>query len=790
MNTYTAGPATTGAVYHGGSPQGNCMNPAGPAPVARSRRTRRAVTALAVALTCACGAASAHDDDNARAMSTWRGHRADMTTQAPGWRLRTDAGGTPVERDIPAQAMRSRTASTMFDGLFALAQQELREAQVESITDNAFDHGRPIPCPCFETGEKWRYVWTRDLSFAADLALARLAPERTRASLRFKLSDLRAGAPQGLYVAQDTGSGGSWPISSDRVVWFLAARHLLDAPAGDADARRFRDEVWAALIATLAQDRQVVFDADTGLYRGETSFLDWREQTYPRWTAGDVAFIAQSFALSTNVLHYQALRLGERMARERGDPRAARYAAQAQALAAAVDRRFWREDRGLYMSYIGTAAHPVPFEAYDLLSLSLLVESGIAPPQRARRALSRYPMLESGSPVVWPQQPDIAIYHNRAIWPFVSAYSLRAARRLDDAGRIEHEIRSLMRGAALAASNMENFELVTQAVHVDDGALSGPVVNSRRQLWSVAGYLQMVMEGVFGLEADGSVAPKLPAALVPMLFGDEDRIELQRPGGTVVLHRPQASGDGLLVAGERRNVGDTLHVQLVRAAQLPAHDTGTAPLAAAAFAPASPDAPALRDDGRQWRIDVPAAHRLYVDGTLRLDASKRAAVATLPRGAVRQCASLTRVQDGVESLHGPTRCVGEDTAVDGEWPRTWRAPAAGRYSLRVDFANTHGPINTGITAAVKTLVAHCDGAAPQSGPLVMPHGTGLQRSSEVVIRVAAGARCRFELRDGFNMSYLSHNAHYTGGAGGVDGPLNAADIHALHVVPLTQKVAP
>lgn len=27
---------------------------------------------------------------------------------------------------------------------------------------------------------------------------------------------------------QDTGSGGSWPISTDRVVWFLGARHLLE----------------------------------------------------------------------------------------------------------------------------------------------------------------------------------------------------------------------------------------------------------------------------------------------------------------------------------------------------------------------------------------------------------------------------------------------------------------------------------------------------------------------------------------------------------------------------------
>ena len=67
-----------------------------------------------------------------------------------------------------------------------------------------------------------------------------------------------------------------------------------------------------------------------GLYRGETSFLDWREQSYPRWTANDVGFIAQSFALSTNVLQYRALRLGERLARERGDARAQEYASQAR----------------------------------------------------------------------------------------------------------------------------------------------------------------------------------------------------------------------------------------------------------------------------------------------------------------------------------------------------------------------------------------------------------------------------------------------------------------------------
>src|SRR4249919_3955323 len=338
--------------------------------------------------------------------------------------------------------MRAQTASPEFDRLFALAQDELDKDRVDAITDWSFNDQKPFPCVCFETGEKWHYVWTRDLSYSADLALARLDPERTKTSLRFKLSEVRnPKVPQGLFVAQDTGSGGSWPISTDRVVWFLAARHLLDDPA-------FADETWRALTDTLAQDRTYAFDADMGLYRGETSFLDWREQNYPAWTAKDTTFIAESFALSTNVLHYEALRLADRLDRERsGRTFPGHYTSEADALRDAINRHFWDEDRGMYMSYIGTAFHPVPVESYDLLGTSLAITSGVAPPDRAQHALANYPVAELGSPVIWPQQPDTPIYHNRAMWPFVSEYALRAARTTRNPERIAFEIRSLMRGA-------------------------------------------------------------------------------------------------------------------------------------------------------------------------------------------------------------------------------------------------------------------------------------------------------------------------------------------------------
>ena len=68
--------------------------------------------------------------------------------------------------------------------------------------------------------------------------------------------------------------------------------------------------------------------------------------------------------------------------------------------------------------------------------------------------------------------------------------------------------------------------------------------------------------------------------------------------------------------------------------------------------------------------------------------------------------------------------------------------------------------------------------------LVMPHSEGRQQSTYGVFDAHAGQRCTFVLKPGFNMSYLSHFAHYTGGKGGIDGPMNEADIGDLWVTPM------
>ncbi|WP_426688281.1 Six-hairpin glycosidase-like protein [Rhodanobacter ginsengiterrae] len=697
----------------------------------------------------------------------WHGVHVGIERDAQQYTLAWPYG----QRVIAAQPLRSETASVLFDGLFAMAQDDLKLDSVSAIRDGAFDHGQPIPCQCFVTGLKWPYVWTRDLSYAIDLGLWRFDAARARNGLQFKLSEVRvATAPQGPFPMQDTGSGGSWPISTDRVVWFLGARHLLDDQPFAAEVRR-------ALDATLAQDRQYAFDARFGLYQGETSFLDWREQSYPAWTADDVGFIAQSFALSTNVLHYRALQLAATQATVRHDAEAATsYAAQAAALKTAINAHFWRADRGMYMSYIG--GDGTPYDSYDLLGIALAIDSGVADGVRARQTLANYPTWPAGSPVIWPERVDQPIYHNRAIWPFVSMYALRAARKVGQPARIAHEIQSIMRGAALYGSNMENYELLSQGQHVDEGALSGPVVNSPRQLWSVAAYLAMVSEGVFGLDEDGQVQPQLPTSLLPMLFGSRHAITLQLPERTITLVLPEKLAGNLLVADHSRTEGRTTTVMLkaVQVADAPLR------LDAPLYAPLAPAVPVVQRTADGWRVKVDGRQRLYLDGAAQGDTD---GTTTLGRQPGLACFSATRVDaHGLESLHSPTVCAGDTSTVGGSWPRHWSAARGGDYRVALDYANDHGPINTGITAAVKMLVIDCAGSAEQRLPLVLPHSVRVQSSSWGRFSAKPGAACRFRLDDGFNMSYLAHFAHYTGGSGGSAGPLNEAVVHDLQIAPL------
>jgi len=437
---------------------------------------------------------------------------------------------------------RLRSGDTAFDALFALSVDEMKLDSVSNIQDGSYNSGQAIACDCFETGEKWNYVWTRDLSYAAHLSLGLLDPQRVKNSLDFKLSGYRdgiekpeyaAGTADGLQIIQDTGSGGSWPISTDRITWAFGAEAALNSLSGE-ERTEFAKRALTALSNTIENDRLVAFDSQFGVYNGEQSFLDWREQTYANWLPDDLSSMATAKAISTNAGHYQAIRLAERLANELGKNQlAARYQNWGDALKQAINQHLWLEGAGLYSSL--TAAHfdNSVMHKFDWLGQSLAIITGIASESQAKQILANYPHGPMGAPVIFPQQPGIPVYHNRAIWPFVTAYGLKAAKQGNNVAVANEAYSTLIRGAALNLSNMENLEwLSAQPIWLekDNPQLSGPVINSKRQLWSVAAYLNMVIDGIFGVQAKPQgleLDPYVTTELRERYFAGQSSISLQ-----------------------------------------------------------------------------------------------------------------------------------------------------------------------------------------------------------------------------------------------------------------------
>jgi hypothetical protein len=186
----------------------------------------------------------------------------------------------------------------------------------------------------------------------------------------------------------------------------------------------------------------------------------------------------------------------------------------------------------MYSSLTAPHFDGAPMHKFDWLGQALAIVTGVANPERAARILSSYPHGPMGAPVIWPQQQGMPVYHNRAIWPFVTAYGLKAAALAGNVSVADAAYATLMRGAALNLSNMENLEWLTgQPLLLDEQhpSLIGPVISSRRQLWSVGAYLGMVIQDVFGVtvgDAGIEVKPFVTARLRRESFAGSGEIAL------------------------------------------------------------------------------------------------------------------------------------------------------------------------------------------------------------------------------------------------------------------------
>ncbi len=334
------------------------------------------------------------------------------------------------------------------------------------------------PDSTLRTGAKWGGVWTRDVSYSIVLAFAYHEPEVAKTSLRRKVKRGR--------IIQDTGSGGAWPVSSDRTTWVLAAWEIYKVTGEQA----WLDEIYPIIKNTLDDDYKTIYDQKTGMYSGESSFLDWREQTYPKWMDNKDIYVSQN--LGTNVVHYQAHHILSEMAKIKGEPHQV-YADRAAKIKKGINDYLWMKDKGYYAQYLYGRDDLTVSPRNEALGEALAILFDVADDEKAGSIIEKTPLTEYGITCIYPQIPGIPPYHNNGIWPFVQSYWNLAAAKTGNEAVLNHGLASVYRASALFLTNYENMVAET-------GDFLGTEINSDRMLWSMAGNLAMVQRVFIGME--------------------------------------------------------------------------------------------------------------------------------------------------------------------------------------------------------------------------------------------------------------------------------------------------
>lgn len=350
------------------------------------------------------------------------------------------------------------------------------------------------PDTTLRTGKEWAGVWTRDVSYSIILSMSYLQPEASKISLMKKVT------PTGRII-QDTGSGGAWPISSDRMIWAVAAYELYKV-TGDRD---WLEYIYPIIKNSLEDDFEITYI--DGAVNGETSFIDWREQSYPKWM--QTADIYASQAQNTGAVHVAAIDVLSKIAAELGkNDEAAKYAAKAKELNEGLIKKFWMPEKGVMAMYTYGREYPIINPRSETLGQAFAILYDQLPDSMAATITENVPTTPYGPAIFFPQIKDMPAYHNNGLWPWVASYWVLANAKAGNEEGVLEGIGSVFRPAALFTTNKENFNL-------DNGDIATEL-NSSNMLWCLSGNLAITHRVLFGItfETDGlHFNPFVPKAL-------------------------------------------------------------------------------------------------------------------------------------------------------------------------------------------------------------------------------------------------------------------------------------
>ena len=362
------------------------------------------------------------------------------------------------------------------------------EEAVKSIHTDAYGQ-------VFYTGTSWQKVWTRDTALSDLYSLAWVFPEISYNCEREKIK-----TSGGVSVfEQDTGTGGSYPVSTDKIITMLSVWETYLADGNTEHLSYFYD----VCNNTIMQDMNVAYDGDAGLFRGETCGLDWRDQTYPDWTSetydSGLSVIAESKTASVNAIYCRVLEIMSKAAKVlgKGEDAERAWAKMAKDLKAKISDRLWNDNMGLYSAweypeYMGS----VKAEKTDVLGNGFALWFDIGSESQLNKISENYPLVPYGADTVYPQKQGKLknadkIYHNFGIWPGWDSTLMVGAAYHGNKAVAEEIFNSNVRGAAVSLTNKEVINYRT-----------GEGVESSQQLWSIAGTLAGYYRVMFGMNYD------------------------------------------------------------------------------------------------------------------------------------------------------------------------------------------------------------------------------------------------------------------------------------------------
>ena len=564
------------------------------------------------------------------------------------------------------------------------------------------------PDTTLRTGKEWAGVWTRDVSYSILLSMAYLQPEASMISLMKKID------PMGRII-QDTGSGGAWPVSTDREIWCVAAWEVYKV-TGD---RKWLEYIYPIIKRSLETDRVAFYDTETGLVKGETSFIDWREQSHPRWV--QCADIYNTETLSTSVVHAEAWKVLGEIATILGHKDVAKDAfAQAERITEAVNRNLWMDDKGYYAMYLYGRDNLITNPRAETLGESLAVMWNVAPADRAKSITVNNPTTPFGVANFYPSIPDMPAYHNKSLWPWVGSWWALANAKVGNEEGVMQAIGNVFRPAALFCTNKENYNLENGDIATE--------LNSSNMLWCLSGNIALTHKILFGIdfEKDGlAFHPFVPKALgaIRSLNGFKYRdanldITVSGYGNEIKSFKVNGKEQDPFIPAKKAK--GNMKVEIVMA-------DNTLPVlglneTAQRNTPITPIA-WLEGNTLVWNpIEYIGEYIVLKDGK----EVARTHATTFDASAPGEYQIIGVSTDGIESFASEPRSTRKETYVGvGNVSNDKRSilnvpvkvDEPGIYYVSVNYANGNGPVNTENKCAIRTLTV--DGK--REGLVVLPH---------------------------------------------------------------------